>query len=94
MAEPLKMGERFEVSVQHECRDANGALLARLLPGLGYKMTPRNKPFIDPLVEAGIATRLAPGGRGDTPFNVGAGPSSVSGTINTDKPKKAGGKSK
>lgn len=89
MIEPLKMGERFSVSVEHEARDANGQLLARYLVGHGYRMTPRNKSYIDPLVEAGIATRLAPGGRG-TPFNLGTGPSSVSGRIST-KAKKAGG---
>lgn len=85
--QPLKLGDKFEVSVEYEARDANGALLARYLPGLGYRLTARNKPYIDPLFDAGVASRLAPGGRGDRPFEIGSGPSAMTGRVTIGKKK-------
>lgn len=83
----INVGERFEVSEVREARDANNQLLARYLPDFGYRVTTRNKPYVDAWSKIGIATRLAPGSRGDRAFQLGTRPSTVSGKVTMSEKK-------
>lgn len=40
------IGERFTVETPQEVRDKNGALVARYIPGVSYRVTPRNIAFV------------------------------------------------
>lgn len=83
----FEFGTIFHVTEEFPLTDPNGRLYANLLPGLSYKITPRNRDAVMALAEEGKAAAGA--NPGTSKSTIKATKARVSGSVAVKPRKKA-----